>query len=215
MIFEYQDLIKLGVSLVLGGILGAERERYKKDAGLRTTILISIGSTLFTILSPRVGLGSEGSLDITRIAASIVSGVGFLGAGVILQHEGRVKGLTTAATVWMAAAIGMASGAGEYILATATTVLTAIVLVLFTKLEDLLEISSEERTYQITCKLSWNKYKEIKSLFKDHKLTINRSKQEKSGGDMILTFDIDGLTKKHEKVVQKILADKEIKEYWF
>ena len=90
--FQYQDLIKLCVSLLLGGIIGAERERYKKDAGLRTTILISIGSTLFTILSERVGGGAGINFDTSRIAANVVSGIGFLGAGVILQEHGRVKG---------------------------------------------------------------------------------------------------------------------------
>ena len=214
--FQSEDLIKLLISLVLGGIIGAERERYKKDAGLRTTILISMGSTLFTILSTKVGAQAEGSLDITRIAANIVSGVGFLGAGVILQEHGRVKGLTTAATIWMSAAIGMACGASEFILATFTSLLTVIVLVAFTKVEDLLEISVEERTYEITSKISWEKYKEIKNLFKSHGLTINKSKQEKkAGGDMVLTLEVSGPPKKHDKVVQKILSDKEIKEYWF
>ncbi|NMB62766.1 MAG: MgtC/SapB family protein [Chloroflexi bacterium] len=215
-IFQIDDLIKMGVSLLLGGIIGAERERYKKDAGLRTTILISMGSTLFTILSTRVGLGVSGTLDITRIAASIVSGVGFLGAGVILQEHGRVKGLTTAATIWISAAIGMACGAGEFILGTISSLLTVVVLMGFTKIEDILEISIEERTYEITSRISWEKYKEIKSLFKSHGLVINKSKQEKkAGGDMVLTLEVSGQPKKHDKVVQKILSDKEIKEYWF
>lgn len=215
-VFQIDDLIKMGISLLLGGIIGAERERYKKDAGLRTTILISMGSTLFTILSTRVGLGVPGTLDITRIAASIVSGVGFLGAGVILQEHGRVKGLTTAATIWMSAAIGMACGAGEFILGAISSLLTVIVLTAFTKIEDILEISIEERTYEITSKISWEKYKEIKGLFKSYGLVINKSKQEKkAGGDMVLTLEVSGPPKKHDKVVQKILTDKEIKEYWF
>ncbi len=215
--FEYTDLIKLVVALILGGIIGAERERYKKDAGLRTTIIITLGSALFTILSPRVGLGSEeGSIDITRIAASVVSGIGFLGAGVILQEHGRVKGLTTAASIWIAAAIGMACGAGEFILAAFATLLTMVVLIVFTRVEDMLEASVEERTYEITCKLSWKKYKEIKNLFKEYGLLISKSKQEKKAeGNMVLTLEVTGPTKKHEKVVQHILSDKEILEYWF
>lgn len=214
--FQYHDLIKLCASLLLGGIIGAERERYKKDAGLRTTILISIGSTLFTILSERVGVGAGLNFDTSRIAANIVSGIGFLGAGVILQEHGRVKGLTTAATIWISAAIGMACGAGEFVLASITAVLTMIVLVAFTKIEDKLEVSIEERTYEITSKISWEKYKEIKNLFKSYGLIITKSKQEKkAGGDMVLTLEVSGPSKKHDKVVQKILSDKEIKEYWF
>ncbi len=211
--FDYHDLIKLGAALLLGGVIGAERERYKKDAGLRTTILITLGSALFTILSMRI---SGDSSDYTRIAANIVSGIGFLGAGVILQEHGRVKGLTTAATIWVSAAIGMACGSGEYLPAVAVTALTMIVLIFFSRFEEVLEIPYEDRTYEITCQLSWEKYKEIKNLFKNNGLTINKSKQEKkAGGNMVITFEVSGPTKKHEKVIQKILADKEIKEYWF
>ncbi|HOJ00632.1 MAG TPA: MgtC/SapB family protein [Anaerolineaceae bacterium] len=213
---DYVDLAKLGIALLLGGVIGAERERYKKDAGLRTTILITLGSTLFTILSTKISLLSGSNADGTRIASSIVSGIGFLGAGVILQDRGRVKGLTTSAAIWISAAIGMACGAGEFLLAAACTLLTVIVLVVFSRFEDILEVSAEERTYEITSKISWEKYKEIKNLFKSNGLIINKSKQEKkAGGDMVLTLEVSGPPKKHDKVVQKILSDKEIKEYWF
>lgn len=208
-----EDLIKLLTALILGGIIGAERERHKKAVGLRTLILISVGSALFTILSIRI-VGSSGQ-DPGRIAANIVSGVGFLGAGVILEERGRVVGLTTAATIWVAAALGMAAGAGEYYLACISAILVIIVLMLFTRLEDYLDISSEERTYEITAKISWNKYKELKSLFKENKLTVNSYKQEKKDADMVCTFEVYGTTKKHDKVVQRLLSDKEIKEVWF
>lgn len=209
----FEDLLKLLAALILGGIVGAERERHKKAVGLRTLILISVGSALFTILSIRI-VGPSGQ-DPGRIAANVVSGIGFLGAGVILEERGRVVGLTTAATIWVAAAMGMAAGAGEYYLAGIAALLVMIVLMLFTRLEDYLEISSEERTYEITTEISWDKYKELKSLFKDHNLNINSIKQEKKGEDMVCTFEVYGTTKKHDKVVQKLLSDKEIKEVWF
>ena len=200
------------MAVILGSLIGAERERNKKAVGLRTLILISVGSALFTILSPIISMGHD---DFARVAANIVSGIGFLGAGVILHEEGRVTGLTTAATIWLSAAIGMACGAGEFILASITTAVAMIVLVSFTKVEDMLTISSEERTYEIACKTSWNKFKGLKSLFKDHGLFINKYKQEKKGENMVCTFEVYGPTKKHNKVVQKIFADKEIKECWF
>ncbi len=210
---DIQDVLKLGIALLLGGIIGAERERYKKDAGLRTTILITLGSALFTILSLRISVVNE---ELTRIASNIVTGIGFLGAGVIIQEHGRVKGLTTAATIWISAAIGMACGGGEFALAAVVTFLTMIVLIPLSKFEDILEISVEERTYVITSKISWEKYKELKNLFKSYGLTINKSKQEKKvGDDMVITFEVSGPSKKHDKVVQKILSDKEIKECWF
>jgi putative Mg2+ transporter-C (MgtC) family protein len=211
--FVWEDLIKLLVALVLGGIVGAERERHKKAVGLRTLILISVGSALFTIISQKM-VGPTGE-NPGRVAANIVSGIGFLGAGVILEERGRVVGLTTAATIWVAAALGMAAGAGEYILAALAAALVMVVLLLFTRFEEYLEISSEERTYEITSKISWDKYKELKSLFKEHGLTINSYKQEKKGMNMVCTFEVNGQTKKHDKVVQKLLSDKEIKEVWF
>jgi putative Mg2+ transporter-C (MgtC) family protein len=214
MIFYPNEFIGLGIALLIGGIIGAERERHKKAVGLRTLILISVGSALFTILSIRIGTMSSDH-ESGRIAANIVSGIGFLGAGVILEDRGRVVGLTTAATIWLTAALGMAAGAGEYILAVGTTIISMVVLMVFTRFEEYLEISSENRTYQITTKISWDKYKELKILFKEHNLPIQSYKQEKKETEMVCTFEVYGTTKKHDKVVQKLLADKEIKEMWF
>ncbi len=211
--FYWEDLVKLGVAMLVGGIIGAEREHYKKAVGLRTLILISVGSALFTILSVRLGAAYD--KEPTRIAANIVSGIGFLGAGVILEERGRVTGLTTAATIWLAAALGMAAGAGEYILAGVTALVAMVVLLLFTRIENLLEVSTEERTYEISTRISWEKYKDLKALFKDHGLAIDYYKQEKREKDMLCTFVVSGSTKKHDKVVQKLLSDSEIKEVWF
>ena len=213
MYFIPEDFIKLGAALLVGGIIGAEREHHKKAVGLRTLILISVGSALFTIMSQRIGISSNG--DGSRIAANIVSGIGFLGAGVILEERGRLTGLTTAATTWFVAALGMAAGAGEYVLSGVATALAFIVLLPLTRIEDLLEISTEERTYQITTEINWEKFKQLKGIFKDQNMTINSTKQEKREKDMVCTFDVIGTSKKHEKVVQKLMADKEIKEVSF
>ncbi len=213
MYIDWNDLLKLLVALALGGVIGAERERHKKAAGLRTLVLISVGSALFTILSLKI-VGPSGE-NPSRIASNVVVGIGFLGAGVILEERGRVVGLTTAATIWVCAAIGMAAGAGEYILASATTLVVLVVLLLFTRLEEYLEISSEQRTYEITAKISWEKYKELKALFKEYDLNIISYKQEKKGISMVCTFEVSGQTKKHDKVVQKLLSDNEIKKVWF
>ena len=211
--FVPEDLVRLLTALLLGGIIGAERERHKKAVGLRTLILISVGSALFTILSIRI-VGPLGE-NPGRIAANIVSGIGFLGAGVILEERGRVVGLTTAATIWVAAAMGMAAGAGQYVLAGLTAAVVMVVLLLFTRLEDYLEIGSEERVYVIKAATSWEKYKELKNLFKDHGLAIISTKQEKRGAQMVCTFEVIGAIKKHEKLVQRLLLDKGIKEVAF
>src|SRR5512142_2466411 len=104
-----EDLIKLGLAVVIGGVLGAEREYRDKAAGFRTLILITVGSALFTIFSISMDPGNSR----TRIAANIVTGIGFLGAGAIIRENGRIGGLTTAATIWLSAALGMGIGAGE------------------------------------------------------------------------------------------------------
>src|SRR5512143_1099180 len=112
-----ENLVKLGISILVGGIIGAEREFRDKAAGFRTLILITVGSTLFTIFS--MSMEPEGSR--TRIAANIVTGIGFLGAGAIVREHGRIGGLTTAATIWLSAALGMGIGAGELIFVVAAT----------------------------------------------------------------------------------------------
>jgi putative Mg2+ transporter-C (MgtC) family protein len=109
----------------LGAAVGLEREYRQKPAGLRTNILIALGSALFTILSAAMGHES-GTAD--RIAAQIVTGIGFLGGGAILRSGNTVHGMTTAATIWVNAAIGVAAGMGQYALATVTTVITLVVL---------------------------------------------------------------------------------------
>ena len=127
-------LAKLILATILGGAIGLEREISGKPAGLRTNILICIGAALFTQLSidlAKIGFSPDGHPygDTTRIAAQIVSGIGFLGAGAILHGQGAIVGLTTAATIWVVAAVGAAIGAGAYIDACGSTVLIMLVLV--------------------------------------------------------------------------------------
>lgn len=105
---------KMLLAAGLGGIIGYERETESKPAGLRTMILVSMGSCLFTIASIRIAAGGQGSFDPGRVASGIVTGIGFLGAGAILRSSGHVLGLTTAASIWLVAAIGMAVGMGMY-----------------------------------------------------------------------------------------------------
>ena len=123
------DLVKLLLALVLGGLIGWERELYDKPAGFRTNTLICVGSTLFTIFSLKIG--TIPGTDSARIAAQIVSGIGFLGAGAIIRRGEAVLGLTTAATIWFVASIGMGVGAGYYLTSSVGTALALAILVLF------------------------------------------------------------------------------------
>ncbi|MDX9991498.1 MAG: MgtC/SapB family protein [Anaerolineales bacterium] len=142
--FITADLAKLLISLLAGAIIGFEREMHNKSAGFRTITLITVGSTLFTMLS--LQLDQE-----ARVAAQIVSGVGFLGAGVILFSEGKVKGLTTAASVWAAAAMGMAIGMGRFALAAYAGLMILVVLWFFVRIDIWLnKLGREIRTYRIS-----------------------------------------------------------------
>ena len=135
-------LIKLGISLLLGFIIGLEREMTNKSAGLRTHILVCLGSTVFTILSIHgfadiVGQnGVRIQNDPARIAAQILTGIGFIGGGAVLRHGTNVIGLTTAAALWISAGIGMAVGVGSYELALDATIIAFIVLLLIRKVEN-------------------------------------------------------------------------------
>jgi putative Mg2+ transporter-C (MgtC) family protein len=125
--------LRLTVGLVLGAAIGFERELHRQPAGFRTHSLVSLGAALFTVVS---AYGFSGDLvDPTRIAAQIVSGIGFIGAGTILQHRGHIRGLTTAASLWSVAAIGTAAGAGLYVVAVVGTVLILVILSVLDNIE--------------------------------------------------------------------------------
>jgi putative Mg2+ transporter-C (MgtC) family protein len=127
---------RLLLAAALGAALGLEREYRRKPAGLRTNILIALGSALFTILS--IAIGSHGSTP-DRISAQVVTGIGFLGGGAILRSGTTVHGMTTAATIWVNAAVGMAAGAGEFAMASLTALLTLVVLAVLAPLENYFE----------------------------------------------------------------------------
>jgi putative Mg2+ transporter-C (MgtC) family protein len=151
-------LLRLGLTVVLCGAIGVEREARGQVAGLRTHILVGLGAALFTLVSAYAFDAGEPNsrVDPTRIAAQIVTGIGFLGAGTIIRQGLTVRGLTTAASLWIVAAIGMASGAGYYVGAAATTGIVLVALVGFRRLRPvlmtrlrtnfvLLEIEMDER----------------------------------------------------------------------
>lgn len=137
MISQSDVLLRLALAMALGGLIGLERESHKRAAGFRTHILVSVGSTLVMMISQYAFAGSSGGpqYDPGRIAAQVVSGIGFLGAGTILREGATIKGLTTAASLWVVAGIGLAVGTGFYLAAATTTGLVVVVLVVLDRFE--------------------------------------------------------------------------------
>jgi len=149
MLTIYELATRLILSIVLGGFLGWERLRAKKPAGLKTHILVSLGSAVFTIISFAAvneikNVKVTGTIDPTRIAAGIITGIGFLGAGAIIRSGENVLGLTTAASIWIVAAIGMACGFGLYSLAVIATILVVLSLIVLEKIEEKGEADKKE-----------------------------------------------------------------------
>src|SRR5690349_13934659 len=147
---DYEVIVRFLLAGLWGGIVGAGREYRGKSAGFRTMIMISIGSCFFTIISMKIGAAIGGD----RIASNIVTGIGFLGAGVIFRSDNRVNGITTAATIWAVAAVGMGIGAGFYFASACSSLLILIVLVALPYIEIYIDKINQSRTYSVKCLFS-------------------------------------------------------------
>lgn len=199
-----EDLIKLLMAVLIGGLIGLEREMHAKAAGLRTITLITVGATLFTMLS--LDFGDD------RVIANIVTGVGFLGAGAILFSEGRVKGLTTASSIWVAAALGMAVGLGDYGLAMVAGLIVFLILWLFAQVDRLVDVlGSEIRTYEITYIARENKLLRIEAAMADCKLKVIRRRRMKVGENLLQgSWELRGALARHTKFSDIMLADEDV-----
>lgn len=139
MLTELEAIVRILASIVLGGLIGLERALTGHSAGLRTYMLITLGAALFMVGSELMTVRFATltpAPDPTRVASTIVTGIGFLGAGVIFQSRNRIRNLTTAASIWVAAAIGMLTGAGLFVVAVGGTLITVVVLALLPRVED-------------------------------------------------------------------------------
>ncbi len=207
-----EDMVKLGFALLLGGLIGFEREVRDKAAGFRTMILICTGATLFTMFSLELGRVSQ-SADTTRIAANIVSGIGFIGAGVILRDGGKIKGLTTASTIWLVAALGMGVGAGKISFSIFATILALIVLWIFPRLEILIERLSETNTYEVVFSKDFDKFSLLEDLWKQNHLRVINGKRSRSGDKLVGRWVVVGSPKNHKKAIDLLLRDTSIDEF--
>lgn len=195
------------VASLAGGLIGIEREYRDKSAGFRTMILIAVGSALFTILSFEIA-GPRG--EITRIAASVVSGVGFLGAGVILKDGVTIRGLTTAASIWLVASLGMGAGAEQFALVAAVTLLVLIVLWGLPPFERWIDRLHEFLEIRITIKNSDDDEDEILDIFDECKIkvvNIHRSRVVK--GERVLHIEAN-LNPAKRAALSEILVNEKV-----
>ncbi len=199
------EINKFLLATLLCGLIGVEREFRNKQAGLKTMIMIGLGATLFTILSVKIGLSSQ-----DRIASNIVTGIGFLGAGVIFKEDNQVKGLTTACVIWIVAAIGMAIGSGYYEQAIGVTVVVLLALLIFPFVENFVERRFTKRTYRIVKKYENESLDSYEDYIRTSKLKLHRGKQELANGIISGTWVAIGSPKNHKRFVDKMLRDQKI-----
>ncbi len=203
------ELLLIFFSVLLGLCIGAEREYRNKSAGLRTFILVCFGSCLFTILSIKIGVQNP-----DRLAANIITGIGFLGAGVIFKGDNKIEGITTATTIWATASIGMAVGSGYVYLSLLGTVLVLLILSSLTYFEKFIDRQHKIREYKIAV----TNAKEIahcEELFKKHSLKFILSKQQYTQGNLATSWVLTGKNINHEALMKDLREDETIIAYQF
>ncbi len=201
------DVIKLLAAFLIGGLVGAEREFHDKAAGLRTIILICVGACLFTIFSVKIAADK----DPGRIAAQVVTGVGFLGAGVILHRQGQVRGLTTASTIWIAAALGVGVGVGYILYTLIAAILAIFVLWVLPRVEAMLEGASTFRAYRITTALSAKRQPQVGRILQEAGLRGKQERRLKRESELISVWWAAGNPGAHEKAITALIADPDVK----
>lgn len=208
--FLYTEEGKLIVALIVGGIIGAEREYRSKAAGFRTVILVTVGSCLFTILS--IQLGEAG--DKARIAANIVTGIGFLGAGAIYRDKISIRGITTATTIWISAAIGMAVGCGQFSLTIWVTSIAMIILLSFSWFQRIIDTVNQEKLYKITFgEDQMDQIVFIEQLFNSYRLQCFRVKQIKHKEEIVIVYNANGKERNHDLFLSELYLQNQIRAF--
>jgi putative Mg2+ transporter-C (MgtC) family protein len=206
------DLLgRLALAVLLGGIVGVERELSGKPAGLRTNILICLGSALLMDLSITIGMtDGEGRIgDPARIAAQVVTGVGFLGAGTIMQARGEVVGLTTAATIWVVAAIGLAVGAGHRAEAVAAALLVTLVLTALGWLERWM--LSFRRVVNGTIRLRRDAhFEEVSPIFRASRIGIQSKKVSEEDEGLVYRLQLVGPSRQYDRLAEELMHRPEV-----
>ncbi len=191
-------MARLAVAAILGGIIGLERQLRHKPAGLRTNMFICFGSAMFTVLSGQLA-GNMGG-DHTRVAAQIIPGIGFIGAGSILHSRGSTQGLTTAATVFVVASVGMAAGGGLYITAVFATGVILIALALLGQFEKRLSLRSMRYTFEVTGKNTETVLNELSKVLDAAELAMEEVNAVSSSGSSRVVFSLKCVKTQEEEL---------------
>lgn len=203
------ELLLIFISVILGLFIGAEREYQNKSAGLRTFILVCFGSCLFTVLSIKIGIGNP-----DRLAANIITGIGFLGAGVIFKGDNKIEGITTATTIWATASIGMAVGSGYVYLSLLGTALILFILHSLTYLQGFIDNNHKIREYKIAVTSS-EQIRHCEELFRNNNLKHLMIGQQYTLGNLSTTWRLTGKNKRHETLIKQLMNDPKIIAYQF
>ncbi len=201
MLNEWIILFRLVLSAILSGIVGFEREFHGRAAGFRTHILLCVGSTLIMLTSIHIFdvYSSRVPIDPARLAAGVVTGIGFMGAGTIMRYKASVRGLTTATSLWVVAGIGLAVGSGLYFGAIVTTFIAVIALMFFSRLEHVMIRKNWYKTIIIETKDSLEQLKKIRETLSEYGSAINdlEADRSKDGTHMVLKFGLKLTTNLH------------------
>jgi putative Mg2+ transporter-C (MgtC) family protein len=206
--FEDEILLKLVSAIIIGGLIGFEREYRDKAAGFRTMILITTGSMLFTYLSLYIG----GESDPVRMTAAIITGIGFLGAGAILVDKGKIQGLTTASTIWLTAALGIAVGAGAYGVAYLSTFAVLIVLWFLPYFEHYLDRRYTHVTYTVTVRASYDIDELLDKLHTNHNLAVESIYRTRKKDILTIEWRARGNINDHDDMIDQFMKHPEVLE---
>ncbi len=196
-------IARLVWAALLGAIIGVERNVRRRPAGMRTCFCVSLGAALFTVVSVEIARRT-GDTSTTRIASNIVQGIGFLGAGVILRERGSVIGLTTAATIFAVAAMGMAAGGGLYSVSGISCVLVLSALVLLFYVEDWLNLKPRYMLFRILVDRAENMVTDVHRIFSELKVPIDNFQVSLSGEKNLIQFDAEVSTHQQDKILQAL-----------
>jgi putative Mg2+ transporter-C (MgtC) family protein len=205
-------ILKLVMAIALGGLIGLEREASQKPAGFRTNILVCVGSAMMMTLATLLVQAKGGTPDtLVRMAAGVITGMGFLGAGTILQSRGTIAGLTTASTLWLVAGLGLVIGAGYYVPALIFTALTITTLLLFRKIEDSY-LHKSQFHYHLKAKARPYILSSLRKLALHHGVRLERLTMKQEGQSYLLTFSFSASEEKEQEFNQGLLELADIEE---